>query len=148
MSITTKWVKGRVESENFRHPRGHEHAGDLPLSSDRFRAAQVTLGAYVLGDQLKSQINQSTEVPVSKVKTLPQGAVISGNSLSIPRGGAQQLQAALPGDLSHAVEEQVVKVDREEKRMYIIRATGDSYSSRERQWRRPKPSCRHISVKS
>jgi hypothetical protein len=132
VNYSKNWVKGRVESENFRHPRGHENVGDLPLSSDTFRAAQVTLGAYVLGDQLKSQITQSTEVPVSEVKTLPQGAAISGNSLYIPRGGAQQAQAALPGDLSHAVEEQVVKIDGEEKRMYIIKATGDSYSSRER----------------
>ena len=133
VNYNKNWVKGRVGSENFRHSRGHENVGDLPLNSDTFRAAQVNLGAYVLSDLLKSQIHHSTQVPISQVKTLPQGAAVSGNSLYIPRGGAQWAQVAPPGgDLSDALDEQVVKIDGEEKRMYVVKATGDSYTSRER----------------
>jgi hypothetical protein len=132
VNYNKNWVKGRVGSENFRHARGHENVGDLPLPSDTFRAAQVSMGAYVLSDILKNQIKQSAQVPISQVKTLPEGAAISGNSVYIPRGGAQQAQAVLPGDLSQAVEEQILKIDGQETRMYIVKATGDSYTSRER----------------
>jgi len=88
-------------------------------------------------------IRHSSEVPVSNenIKTLPDGAETKGNAIyfSIRGGGSGNGASALPGRggeslLSHddAIEQRTVRMDGEEKVLYVVKATGDAYSTKQR----------------
>lgn len=130
-----KWVPNPIESEKFRHPEGHENCcGSLPLTSESFRADQVKVGIYTMSYGLVRQMNQSQRVPSSEVKNLPEGAVSASGAILLPRGGAAAVNAALPSsrDNNSGIEERVTRMDGEEKVLYIVSATGESYSTREK----------------
>lgn len=124
-SYRKDWVSQPVSSQNFRFPDGHENVGTLPIAEETQQCRSVQLGILTLGQVLTQQIRGRREVPISAVKALPPGSTQSGNSIEWPvrvRGG----------ELDSGVEEQIMRIDGEEKIMYIVSATGDSYSSRER----------------
>ena len=123
-----QWV-----SDGFRHQRGHSNQGDLPMASETHRASRVNLGAYTISNSLTAQLNQSSDVPVSEIKPLPPGAEKKGNAIYFSiRGGGGNAELPGGGDLSHAIEERTVRMDGEEKVMYVVKATGDSYSTKQR----------------
>ena len=132
VNYNKKWVRSPIDSSGFRHPEGHENCcGSLPLNAESFRADQIQLGIYSMSHGLAKQMNRSQHVPPSYVKTLPEGAVSSPNAIFLPRGGGSgETQALLPAD--DGIELQVSKIDGEEKVVYVVKATGDSYSTREK----------------
>ena len=128
-----KWVSTPIDSQNFRHPKGHENCcGTLPMPSESFRADQVKLGLYTLSYALTKQMNRSYSVPSSEVKKLPNGAVSAGSAIYLPRGGATGQAALPPASGEDGIEEQRTVLDGVEKFLYIVKATGHSYSSREK----------------
>lgn len=129
-----KWVPHPIDSDEFRHPDGHENCcGSLPMNSELFQADQVKLGLYTMSYALTQQMSRSHNVPSREVKKLPQGAQSSGSAIYLPRGGEQvQQQQALPPSGEEGIEERRTRMDGEEKVLYIVKATGDSYSTKEK----------------
>lgn len=136
-----KWVDSPISSHNFRE-HGYENVGTLPFSTQSFRADTVRLKIHpdhewtlVLSPTLVSQLRSSREVSVRDIPKLPAGAAISGNQLVFLQDKLQLLannNPKLPSNHEDLIEEQVVRVDGEEKTLFVLKHSGDSYSTRER----------------
>lgn len=128
-----QWVASPIDSDKFRY-RGHENdcCSSLPVTSGDFRTPQVYLGPFTLGSSLVRQITRSTPVPVRDIPTLPEGAHLATqeNVVYIPRSdGGTSTKAELP---NAEVQESVLRIDGEEKTVFVIEATGESFSTREK----------------
>ncbi|CAB9525166.1 Transmembrane protein 43 [Seminavis robusta] len=130
-----KWVTHPIDSDDFRHPEAHENCcGQLPMPSESFQTDQVHMGVYLLSSVLTRQLQRSTGVLPNQVKTLPDGAQRSGSAIYLPRR-SDSAAAALPGgggsDQS-TIQETTMRIDGEERTMFLVKATGESYSTRQK----------------
>ena len=74
-----QWTEKPISSAYFRK-MGHDNHGLLPFQSKTFYANGVFLGSFRLSNEFVDQMNNSSVIPVSEVKTIPHGAETIGNT--------------------------------------------------------------------
>jgi len=132
VTYTKDWVPQPLYSSDFRQPDGHENVGHLSYNDATLQQPiqQVTLGGvYTLDHALRKQLSNFQDVLATEIQKLPEGAIRDHRHIYMPydsndTGGQQQID--------NPIEEQTVRIDGETKTLYIVKATGESFSSKER----------------
>lgn len=132
-----KWVKNPIDSQHFRRHTGrHENCcGALPVESESFRASHVNMGGYVLSNDITRKLTKTTGISASEVQSLPSGAERAGTAVYLPQYGSSSSgeQSALPSGGGHdLIEATTARVDGEEKPMFLVKATGEQFSTLEK----------------
>lgn len=68
------WHEGVIDSKDFKKPEGHQNPTSLPYPPAQFQAAEVRINAFLLSDALKSQLNDSQNIPLREadLQALPE----------------------------------------------------------------------------
>ena len=88
-SYAKQWAGSHQDSSRFQQSAGHQNPPSMPYSDERFRAETITVGAFNLGDGLKSQLSGAVTFPAQEamLEALPaelrQRAQISAGNLFI-----------------------------------------------------------------
>jgi len=152
-TYTKEWRSGGMANSNsFKHPEGHynENAA-ASYSSQHFSAGGVRLGTFALGSALLSQLTHSSPVPLDRV-SVPSGGEISGGHIyfqgSGNRGGGgddrrrsnyqnRDARRRTSDDYDNSaqdhgradIEKKIMSIDGEDKIMYVVKRTGETFSS-------------------
>jgi hypothetical protein len=71
-SYKTTWSEELINSAHFKNPDGHANPGFMPYSSRQYTAREIKVGAFLLSDELKGSINNSTPLDITSDMPLPQ----------------------------------------------------------------------------
>jgi hypothetical protein len=80
---STVWSEGAISSSGFKVQAGHQNPPAMPLTSARFAASAVTLGAFTLPDALAARVDVRT--PYAPASASP--AAIGGRAPRAVQGG-------------------------------------------------------------
>jgi len=151
-----QWSDSPVSSSGFHHPEHHDNFGEMPYTSETFQASGVKLGAYSLASALTSQLTDFSTVPLRGNVRLPSGADLRGNTVYFSSSGGGHGGRAEIGhrrneqvdyrsddrrdshdayqrrDLSEAIDKKIMTIDGEDKIMYTVKATGETFSDRQK----------------
>lgn len=145
-TYTKEWQSGLKDSSSFHHPRGHENVQPaVGYSSKVFRAGAVKLGHYTLGSSLVGQLTHQTAISLQGQVTLPQGGQLSGNQIYFQtRGSSYDDHAGGGGGTidydsqregtpdGNGIETKVMTMDGEDRIVYVVKHSGESFSSKEK----------------
>jgi hypothetical protein len=131
-----QWVKNPVRSDGFHYRDHHENFGSSPFSSETFKADGIKLGnQFYLSDPLSRQLTRSRPMSPAQAKRIPAGGSIQGNAIyfSHMMDNAKNVNNANTNEQNEQdpLETKTMTVDGVERTMYVDKATGETFSSRD-----------------
>lgn len=92
------WHSGLISSSNFHHPAGHENPTTVAYQTERWTAANIRIGEYTLGRELKREIDNYETLDTSQVAASLSGVQRHGDQFYVgstpasPQVGDQRIR--------------------------------------------------------